>query len=235
MIGVYPWSIVVHCVLLDFAKAFDSVPHAHLLFKLSSLDIHGKLLQWIKSFLTGWFQRVVINGSFSNWLPVRSGVLQGSVLGSLLFLIIWKMLCLMLPWSCFADDVALYCEVKSTADCALLQEDLNNICSWTTKWQLHLNTSKCGCFYAFHKRKPFTYKYSINGIPLLWHSSVKYLGICIQSHLSWSNHCRMIFARANRSLSFLHHSLWGTKVSGLQTFGTSLVRVCMSSVASIYC
>ena len=65
-----------HCVFLDFAKAFDSVPHAHLLLKLFSLIIRGELLQWIRSFLTG-FQRIVINGSFSNWLPVRSGVLQG--------------------------------------------------------------------------------------------------------------------------------------------------------------
>ena len=55
-----------------------------------------------------------------------------------------------------------------------------------------------------------TYKYSINGIPLSCHSSVNYLGIFIQSHLLWSDHCKMIFARANHSLNFLLHSLWGT-------------------------
>ena len=63
----------------------------------------------------------------------------------------------------FADDVALYHEVKSTADCSLLQEDLNNICSWDKKWQLHLNASKCGMLLISNKCKPLTYKYSIKG------------------------------------------------------------------------
>ena len=64
-----------HCLLLDFAKAFDSVPHNRLLLKLESIGIyHGNLLQWIAHFLSSRFQRVVINGQFSSWLPVLNGV-----------------------------------------------------------------------------------------------------------------------------------------------------------------
>ena len=51
-----------HCVLIDFAKAFDSVPHGRLLLKLQALGVHGSLLQWFRFFLTTLRQRVVVNG-----------------------------------------------------------------------------------------------------------------------------------------------------------------------------
>ena len=74
-------------MFLDLAKEFDSVPHEHLLLKLRCLGIPGELLQWLQSFLTCRFQRVTINSNYSDWLPVKSGVPQGSVLGTLLFLL----------------------------------------------------------------------------------------------------------------------------------------------------
>jgi len=81
-----------------------------------------------------------VNGTCSDWLRVRSGVPQGSVLGPLLFLLyiddphsVVKHSKLKL----YADDVTPYREIKCESDRQLLQEDLDHICDWAKKWQLH--------------------------------------------------------------------------------------------------
>ena len=72
---------------LDFCQAFDKVPHRRLVLKLEQYGIKGDLLLWIKNFLHDRQQRVTIGDSSSNWIPVTSGIPQGSVLVPILFLI----------------------------------------------------------------------------------------------------------------------------------------------------
>ena len=74
-------------IYTDFSKAFDSVPHERLFLKIESLGIRGDILNWIKSFLRGRTQCVNVDGAYSTWKKVLSGIPQGSVIGPILFVI----------------------------------------------------------------------------------------------------------------------------------------------------
>ena len=83
MTAIHDWAemlnnrLSTHCVFIDFAKAFDSVPHKRLLLKLQAYAVGGSLLQWFRSFLTTRKQRVVINGHFQIGQMFLSGYHRG--------------------------------------------------------------------------------------------------------------------------------------------------------------
>ena len=77
----------VCAVFFDLSKAFDSVPHGPLLTKLLQIGIDPFIVRWIWSYLSCRSQFVVLDSAESSLLPVVSGVLQGSVLGPMLFLV----------------------------------------------------------------------------------------------------------------------------------------------------
>ena len=77
----------VETIYLDFSKAFDKVDHVILLKKLESINITGKVWDWVREFLLNREPRVRVGSALSNTKKVMSGVPQGSVRGPLLFLI----------------------------------------------------------------------------------------------------------------------------------------------------
>ena len=134
----------IDAILLDFPKAFDKVPHLRLLSKLTSYGITGNTQNWIKSFLSNRKQRVSVNGALSDITDVTSGVPQGSVLGPVLFLLYINDINGNIKSSIrlFADDSIIYRKLSSKSDHEMLQTDLNQLQTWSDKWNLmYLNVS----------------------------------------------------------------------------------------------
>ena len=80
-------SIPTDIIFLDLPKAFDCVPQERLLLKLNRLAIDRPLLQWFKHFFTNTMQHIVIRGKCSDWMAVKCGVPQGTILGPILLTI----------------------------------------------------------------------------------------------------------------------------------------------------
>ena len=139
-------------IILDFSKAFDSVPHQRLLSKLQQVGIGGSLHRWFTNFLTKRTQCVVLEGASSSSIPVASGVPQGTVLGPLLFILYVNDLPSGIDSQVrlLADDCIIYRQVKSRDDSRKLQEDINTLCAWESKWQMRFNSDKCYAMQVTH-------------------------------------------------------------------------------------
>ena len=156
----------IDMVIMDFSKAFDSVPHNRLLFKLNRYGIQNNTHRWISNFLRHCVQRVVVGGEHSTWTDVVSGVPQGTVLGPLLFLYYINDLPNNLQSSVplFADDCVIYREIQNEFDSNVLQEDLDTLRKWETNWQLCFNPSKCFVMRLTHSRSPKHFNYGTSWV-----------------------------------------------------------------------
>ena len=117
----------VRSVSLDISKAFDKIWHESLLYKLKSMGISGELYNLLENYLSGRFQRVVLNGQISSWRPVFAGVSQGLILDPLLFLIYINDVPNQLKSNVkiFADDTSLFIIVKDKNESAnIIHNDL---------------------------------------------------------------------------------------------------------------
>ena len=190
----------VDAIYLDCQKAFDSVPHGHLLCKLRGVGIEGQVLEWIRGFLRNREQRVSIRGCHSGWRSVWSGVPQGSVLGPVLFLVYINDLLdgLQSSGKLFADDAKIYRSIRSQSDQVILQEDLDKLHEWSEKWLLNFNESKCKVMH-FGAKNP-NYDYRMGNTTLATSTMEKDLGILITPNLKPSDQVSRAASAANSML-----------------------------------
>ena len=209
---------------LDFAKAFDKVPHQRLLAKLRAHGIGGNLLKWIESWLKDRKQRVCLRGSSSSWSRVGSGVPQGSVLGPVLFLIFINDLDLGVTGDIlkFADDTKLLGRVENEAGSVSLQDDLNRLMNWSTTWQMQFNASKCKVMHIGNRNPK--YSYSMNQHVLEETSKERDLGYIMSSDAKPSFHCHQAYSRANRMLGLISRTFVGRDPRILLCLYKTLVR-----------
>ena len=196
-------------IFVDLQKAFDTVDHNILLRKLEFYGIRGLANKWFKSYLNKRKQFVSIDEIYSDEAIMHYGVPQGSVLGPLLFLIYINDLHRAIEFSTtrhFADDTNLLIKNKSLKQLKKrLNYDLRNLCNWLKSNKISLNASKTKLIIFRHPNKNINYdlKVKIDGKKLLPSKYVKYLGVLIDQHLSWSNHIDKIAGKLSRSVGML--------------------------------
>ena len=214
----------VDVAYLDFSKAFDSVPHQRLLHKLEAYGIRGKLLQWVKAFLTKRSQRVVVQGAKSQWSQVLSGIPQGSVLGPTLFIIFVNDLPSQLLGSVklFADDTKVYGQVQQLDGQSSVQADLDSLSEWSAKWLLPFNAAKCKIMHLGPAvpRLP----HLLNGIALQEVNHEKDLGIIVDQELKFHQQTAAAVAKASQVLAVVRRSFAYIDNFTLPLIYKSLVR-----------
>ena len=181
----------------DFCKAFNSVSHSKLLFKLRQYGIQGNLLSWITDFLLDRSQQVKIMSTLSYTLPVTSGMPQGSVLGPILFLLYINDLALLeddkAKMLIFADDVKIYAK---SANHIALQNLIDRISAWSCKWQLPISFTKTQILHFGHTNPKFTYNIDNINISYNPNSTVRDLGILLSENLNFSPYICQIVKKA---------------------------------------
>ena len=204
-------------IFVDFQQAFDTVDHDILLKKLEYYGVRGISNKWFASYLSNRKQFVSINGYKSNLVDFKCGVLQGSILGPLLFLIYINDLHAAIKYSevhHFSDDINLLnfssC-IKSINE--QVNYDLKNLSNWLKANKVLLNVGKTELvllLFTFKKQLDCDLKIKLNRKRLYEADSVKYLGIQIDKRLTWKqqiNHVAVKLNKSNAMLSKLRHVL----------------------------
>lgn len=219
-----------YIVYLDFKKAFDTVSHPKLLSKLQSFGVSGSLLNWIEEYMTGRTQQVSVSQTLSVQAEVTSGIMQGSCLGPVLFVLFINDLLESLNPICkclaYADDVKLY-----SNDPTKIQLALNCVQTWCLTWQLNLSVEKCSILkLGAGPEVPFTLGTHV----LPYACSVRDLGIVIDKQLSFSEHCSALVKKARRTCGIVLKCFSSGKVSLLLKAYKTYIRPQLESATQVW-
>ena len=226
-------SVIVAYV--DFRRAFDVISHTKLLQKLVSYGVDGNLLACIMAFLSNRTQCVRINNTLSTWLPVISGVPQGSVLGPLLFNLFINDLTdnfdPSISAKLFADDLKIYTEY-SLALGNNFQKHLDIIHNWSDIWQLPISYSKCNIMELGKTASNTVFNFSKNDIAKL--SVITDLGILFETNLKFQGHINLIITKANQRSFLISRSFLSKSRSNLTRAYKVYVRPLVEYASSVW-
>ena len=197
-------------VYFDFAKAFDTVNHDILLYKLKHyFDIDGRLLKFIKNYLSDREQQVVIGNCTSSRKTVLSGVPQGSILGPILFVLFINDLPAGLSpgtnISMYADDTKIWRTISTESDHAALQCDIEYLHNWSLFNKMNFHPQKCKVVSVANRPPPLLgilphiqYFYVLGNDILVYADGERDLGVDINTKLNFGEQCDRLLSKANQ-------------------------------------
>ena len=227
-------------IYLDFSKAFDKVDFTILLHKMAKLGIGGKLLQWIKEFLTHREQCVCVSGFLSDFVKVLSGIPQGSVLGPILFLIMMIDIDVNVKHATvksFADDTRAMHSIHEQNDMVDLQHDVESIYNWADANNLKFNDTKFELVqYGACSDLKTSYQYETSEHSAIQPSEcVKDLGVLMSNDCTFTKHINAVIEDAKSRASWALRTFSSRNPTAMLTLWKSLILPKLEYCSQLWC
>uniref|UniRef100_A0A672GUJ2 Reverse transcriptase domain-containing protein n=1 Tax=Salarias fasciatus TaxID=181472 RepID=A0A672GUJ2_SALFA len=195
-------------VFVDLQKAFDTLDHDILLYKLYKYGIRGVAHEWVKSYLKDRKQFVQINDIKSKNGNVTCGVPQGSVLGPVLFLLYINGIdtaSSLLKCILFADDTTLYYAGDNINEVLeIVEKEFQNVIKWFNANKLSLNISKTKYMIFSYRRTDVDTTLTVEGIEIERTNEIKFLGVLLDEQLTWKSHIDYVKTKISQTIAVLY-------------------------------